>query len=94
MTVKECEALKKGTIVTLNEGNGWYRKVTFCMLDTVTSFPKMTVEDLFNKNKFEAMLAKGRKERVALVQWVDDDGNRNQRYVKPRSINTEETFKW
>lgn len=83
MKLEDCRKLKKGDKVMWSLGNGWYQTGEFIKLRKVTTFPKMTIDDLLNGN---FSLDKGKDEWMAEVEYINDKGQRKSWDVRPRRL--------
>ena len=84
MTIAECRELKKGDKVRVSLGDGWYQDASFIKLIKVTSFGKMTINEVLTGD-FD-FSTKGREKTEAYVEYVDDRGRKRQRSVNPRRL--------
>ena len=64
MTLAECRGLKKGDKVKWSLGNGWYQSGEFVKLVQVTTFGKMTLSQVMDKN---FTLENGKQKTEAMV---------------------------
>ena len=70
MTKAECEKLKRGTMLYINEGNGWREKVKFLKLVEVINYGRFTFGQVMRN---EIDFSNGKAEMMAECLG---DGNR------------------
>ena len=82
MKLAELKQLENGCPVVINEGHGWWREATFIKAVQVTSFGKITLDDLLEGR----IDLNGKKKTEAVVRIIDDDGRKRTEYVNPRNV--------
>ena len=82
MKIAELKQMKNGCKVLISEGKGWYREATFIKIVNVTTFGRITFDDLMAGN----IDMNGRKKTEAVVRVIDDNGKERTMYINPRTI--------
>ena len=75
--------MKAGEPVWISEGNGWRREGTFIKVVEAVTFRRVTLSQLMRKD-FD--LGRGRKERLAYVEYINDNGKKVKANFNPRRI--------
>lgn len=87
MLLKYCNELEKGTAVHFKDSFGWWREGTFIRMIEVTLFGRMDGSDLFKGlDHFTKKMQNGRKTKMAMIEFVDDNGKKQIEEVKPKHI--------
>ena len=85
MSLAELKEMASRTPVKWRLSNGWYQNGYFVRLIKVTTFGKMTLNDLMSK---DFKLENGREVTEAMVEYIDDKGK-----VKRTTISTRKLIK-
>ena len=83
MKLTELRQLKAGYPVWISEGRGWRREATFIKLVEITTFGKVTIDDLI-RNRVD--FNNGKKKTKVVVEFVDDYDRTRREYIDTKKI--------